>query len=555
MAVVLDLTTREELIRLRSAGFESCAVAAPDWLDERSLCRFYRHPTRADAHAFVDELIGLCSTPSLRAEQLAALSPVDRARLRRAIVSVCGHESQWRALWGSHLTPDERLFAVMFWRWRDQERLFGRLRARRAELDEQRERSMPGLMDLAETQIAGATVRSPSLELALRGVKPTFDLARFRPPLFEATRHLSAISSIGAGIQMPSVIQLDEVKKATQAAQAHSRAFAFMRGTQPLFNTSNSIAALVSGVKVDTRLMSSGVKVDARMMSYGALVPAWMTAVRVAGDWQHALSVAADFRRLGASFSAVTLPSSLLDISKSLLQPSESLREFVEAMEVVGRFERRWQQRALSFIVSGLFATCGVWELHDLAALSEAEVEAAILYALESVISDGTFVSALRAVISRAPHINESQRTHLDHGLEHAAEQDYVRACPSLYSGIEGAFWRAGYGLAVVTVDQKDPRNTNKGVGFDRLVKLLGLDPEFSTFMNRALFGTVGNPYRHGDAEGGERRQVLLGIAALAGWCEEFANEQAWTALIQRAARALPQAILNARLPALPPSV
>jgi hypothetical protein len=110
-----------------------------------------------------------------------------------------------------------------------------------------------------------------------------------------------------------------------------------------------------------------------------------------------------------------------------------------------------------------------------------------------------------------------------------------------------------GYARTVVTVDRKDPRNTNKDVGFDTMVKRLGLQQGFKRFMVRALFGTAGNPYRHGGAGGGERRQVLLGVAALAGWFEQFTDARALTVLIQRAGRALPEAIERARVLTLPP--
>ena len=70
-----------------------------------------------------------------------------------------------------------------------------------------------------------------------------------------------------------------------------------------------------------------------------------------------------------------------------------------------------------------------------------------------------------------------------------------------------------------------------------------GLEPEFQTFMVRAVFGTVGNHYRHGGAISGERRQVLFGVAALAGWLQEFANVSALDVLSARMARALPASI------------
>ena len=60
--------------------------------------------------------------------------------------------------------------------------------------------------------------------------------------------------------------------------------------------------------------------------------------------------------------------------------------------------------------------------------------------------------------------------------------------------------------------------NPNKSVGSRPWAELLGLERAFQTFMVRSVFGTTGNPFRHGSASDGERRQVLFGVAALSGW-------------------------------------
>ena len=56
------------------------------------------------------------------------------------------------------------------------------------------------------------------------------------------------------------------------------------------------------------------------------------------------------------------------------------------------------------------------------------------------------------------------------------------------------------------------------------LFKHLPAADDFVSFLKRQVFGTTGNPFRHGDADDGERRQALFAIAALAGWLEEFAD-------------------------------
>ena len=73
--------------------------------------------------------------------------------------------------------------------------------------------------------------------------------------------------------------------------------------------------------------------------------------------------------------------------------------------------------------------------------------------------------------------------------------------------------------------------------------------------MGTAVFGDTGDPYRHGhgDSEAGVRRQVLFGIAALAGWLQEFSDYEALDVLAWRMRRALAVDIERARRPLLPP--
>lgn len=60
------------------------------------------------------------------------------------------------------------------------------------------------------------------------------------------------------------------------------------------------------------------------------------------------------------------------------------------------------------------------------------------------------------------------------------------------------------------------PVGSKSAPGFEKLVKLMGSPLEVEIFVRRAVFGGTGNTVRHGGAEEIERRQVLLGIVALA---------------------------------------
>jgi hypothetical protein len=146
-------------------------------------------------------------------------------------------------------------------------------------------------------------------------------------------------------------------------------------------------------------------------------------------------------------------------------------------------------------------------------------------------------------------------RTHLDHCLKHAGEGLYIEASGSLYPGLEGAFGQIGYAKSLITLDRRRTDNPKVKMKFETLVKQLGLQREFELFVVTTVFGEAGDPYRHGhgDPEAGVRRQVLFGIAALAGWLQEFAHYPALDMLAWYIKKVLPAAITLAQRPALPP--
>jgi hypothetical protein len=198
---VLDLTTRQQTVRLRVPEHESCIVKAPDWLEERRLWHFYRRPSRARASVFVDEVLALCTDPHLERAEIAAMSAPERVRMRYAVASVCGMNREWRAMHGSHLTPDERLFAVMFWRWRKQQDLHARLRRRRLELEQER-----------RLGIDTTALQMPA-DAALARVSPAVNFSKFyAAPLADA------VSSVQRWVSGPLSIsnQLELVSSTAQ---------------------------------------------------------------------------------------------------------------------------------------------------------------------------------------------------------------------------------------------------------------------------------------------------------------------------------------------------
>jgi hypothetical protein len=238
----------------------------------------------------------------------------------------------------------------------------------------------------------------------------------------------------------------------------------------------------------------------------------------------------------------MVLPS-FAGVLESVNRPFELMRKSWAGFEEVDRFIAAWEQDALWL----LFAKVHVGATRGMANLTRAQVEAIILDALEPICSNTKFIGALRAEVAKAPYLSSSQREHLDHMLEHAEQREYVKASGSLYFGLEGAYREAAH----AAMQLPRPDGTKKALGFEKLVKLMALPAELQTFIVRAVFGGTGNTVRHGAADGVERRQVLLGIVALAGWLELFAAAPALELLSEYLSATLPRTIEQAQTPAL----
>lgn len=165
-----------------------------------------------------------------------------------------------------------------------------------------------------------------------------------------------------------------------------------------------------------------------------------------------------------------------------------------------------------------LLSVFGLRAARRFVGLTRDQVEQALLAALADVMTDGEFAAALREVVRDAPHLTPHQRQWLDHGLGHAAAGDWVQAAPPMLLGLEGALHAAAVGTALVV----DRRGHKKIPAAEKLIKDMALGEEYTAFLVRRVFGGIGNPFRHGRADSGERDQVLFAIIALAGWVDYF---------------------------------
>jgi hypothetical protein len=233
---------------------------------------------------------------------------------------------------------------------------------------------------------------------------------------------------------------------------------------------------------------------------------------------------------------ALKLPEAMI-LPESLRKQFEESQHLFEAVDGVAR---EWEGNALWFVLSSL----NVGDLYLLADLSPEEVEEAILDALEEVIVEGRFTRSLRATLAEAPHLTHFQRENLLHGLQHAEDGEFLHAVPPLMYGLEGAIVSAARDRSVIDAERRLlSRPSKKLKSVEAIVRAMQLDEEFRRFLHRRVFGTVGNPFRHGDATEGERRQTLLAIVALSGWVDVFMGKAARAVLVDLMSERLLEAV------------
>jgi hypothetical protein len=71
----------------------------------------------------------------------------------------------------------------------------------------------------------------------------------------------------------------------------------------------------------------------------------------------------------------------------------------------------------------------------------------------------------------------------------------------------------------------------------EAVFNLLGIDPDFHSFLLRLVYSTSGNPFRHGNARDGWRRSSLLLMIALVGWLDLYSDTKEKGLLQQTFAR------------------
>lgn len=450
-----------------------------------------QRPLHANFRAFADSFLAGSIEPEMRRSEVAALSARDRRQLMLTVVRLREAEAEWRALYGSHLSCDERFFAAMLWAdARETQDLVARLR-------ETRERN---------AAIAAVGAQHAARAARLESKFKIFDqyFARMRQ-MHKAITGLSDMTALtmpkvavapGLANRIAAAVQVPRLS--TTHLGANTQALELARTTKLL------PAAFAS---IDIRPLLTRPLFDARAEL--VIRPGGLGAV------------------LGLNHSSVLQPGRLF---AEMWRVSPDLTELLALGE---SFSDEWRAHPLWFLLSAF----GLRDARPLVGLSPVEVEDALLDAIEDVVRDGKLTAVLRKLVSESSYPPACSRDWLIHGLEHAEGGEWVQAVPPLIAGLEGALYGVALDRSLIA-----PRK-GKFVGAEKLVKTLAVSSEFEAFMIRRVYGGEGNAFRHGRADSGERRQTLHSVVALVGWVDAFLEESLMRGLGRLLAERLPGAV------------
>ena len=543
-------------------------MTAPEIEEEATLRDYYERASRANARAFVDDLLALAVSPPLTGAELSALPDRDRARLRNAVAVAAGRRKQWCRLHGSHLSGDERLLAIMCWRWTSSRQLLWYLRERRREIQEEAANTFGHMVGDADAGAPTMTLIEADRYGAATGERVAIatEAARMFPGKIDIVQTLTK--------QFETRTQLTTFLEGTRALSRFASGIHALNGLTGLTNVGMLSGGLVGGSSPARFMVDPPVHPElgaakaataalaltapGRFMIRPPRLPDFGAAklVRDAAAAHQLTSLVEPIRRMAGLFDTEKLVTAALaglkappfpafDAAMRLMPHADELRRLDEAMRAAEKLERRFHSRALAYIVIEMVGRCSLWDAARLSALTDAEVEEVALLALELAVCDGRYITALREELASSALVrNPRTSRQMDHLLRHAARGEWGDASDPLYAGgLEGLYSTAAITWKVITPERTFP-GQRKTMTFKTLVKRLPIPQELKTLMTNNVFGGIGNTYRHGEAESGERRQVLLGVVALAGLMQACDNGcPAFTALAEEGADALPKAL------------
>jgi hypothetical protein len=237
----------------------------------------------------------------------------------------------------------------------------------------------------------------------------------------------------------------------------------------------------------------------------------WLSKLNLTGAVGALYEMAGAWERLD---QFLRVPSGGLDALQRLLD---------ETAAVYGEFDRTWEGTPLSYLMFNL----GLRTVRTLMNVPAQLREAVVIEALGEALAAGTYIHWLRQAIWSAPHLVAEQREVLDEALSFAERSQWNLAVRLLLNGFEGAVFNA----LVSTDGYADPSNGHVHA-MEKLMDSEVFEPDFRQFVKRRLYTDRGNPFRHGRTPPGARELTLMGVVALAGWLEQFAQTDALERLV-----------------------
>jgi hypothetical protein len=526
----LDALKSTELVTLGRGG--SVEVREMTGADEKALIDNLVRPARAQPHAFADGLLSRSS--GLAAAGVRVLSAAERRRLVSAVVRVNHWGDDWRSLYGSYLSVDERLLAVASWdHRRTHDRLIERLREMRkrnqqkaaagsAQVDAAVKRAVQArtvgvfagvsklqstfaAMDKISAVLGGYGKVSPGLAV-LTGSKTTLGLAI--PPSFASAVRtaptLPALSRVN-----DSIVGLDHTRNAMETITRGIRTPGLTAAS--MFNEQLAITKQIVGPHHFAQALGAR---SARGL--------------------------ADAVRDGVFIGLPT--TSFLDQIAKITNPFTQFQGFARWQqqwdwEVIDQFFSSWEDHALWF----LFSLLGIGSGAKLAKLSRNEVEPVVFDALEAILADEELSQALATDLSQHPDLTGPHVEQMQMAFEHARAGKYHLAQPYLHTAFESMLYQRALRQGAVKV------NEGNFAAAEKLLKRLFTTGDlFLNFTVRLVFGGTGNSYRHGRNEDGHREVTLAGIVALAGYMDATVGTQA-VEMIADEMEAQLDAVLEAR--------
>lgn len=486
-----------------------------------------RRPGWGDAPGATDTILLRACREDLTKAELHALGERDRHRLMLGTVRVSGGDKDWRRLYGTSLTLDERFLATMIWaeqrEARDLQTGLREIRKRLVEQPQAEVRAVPRMTP----GIVGLRKQITAMNSFSRMAKTASLLSNFQTP---------AIAGMGPGLAAslgtnfganPAMSELAKTSLLTSRA-----------AVLPALNLQSPASALSkawvspavsAGLKSEmTRITSQiGVPSIAKELRMGAFTGDVMSGVPSIAKQMGLVSGAPSIAKqlelvlgrngltgfksaelLGGGLAGLLpqLDPLKLGFGGNLLRQTQGMMESLLMAEMA----RLWGDDPLWFLIGYLNPR----KLPALLKTPREKVFEAVLDGLERMVRGSTLIEQLLAACEGLAFLSAEQRAWLKHGLEHARQGDWVQAMPPLILGFEGAIFNGAVAAEVIAGRE------GKKLPAEKVIKAIRLDEELEVFAIRFVFGGTGNALRHGRPENETRDQALPLIVALVGWLD-----------------------------------